>query len=298
MPQDNQPKVEDTTVQLSTQELFMDEVSKHSMLIWVVVMFSLIWSAIFGAHFFVGDEVVSEAHVLVVVLPWILLVFFLLQLSAKARNQFWQQIAQKYDWEFEAEVSTSSEKALIFSLGHSRKGRNGIKGTYAQNPFRIFEYQYTVGHGKHAHTYAFTIFEAKFQGTFPHLYLDCDKDGYSHPPSFSMPSLKEVNLPTEFEKIFTLYVPQKYELEALQIFTTDVLAQFIDNMWYYDIEFVDGELVIYQCNQFINFDGLDMELHRIQKLVDLLAPQLNRMRLTQIGDYSPLLKPEGEKPLI
>jgi len=222
-------------------------------------------------------------------IPLFIMVMWLGILYSKIREAFWRQIALKYNWTYTPAKDISKEKALLFSVGHSKKAHNGITGNYNNLPFYIFEYQYTIGSGKDSRTYNFTVFEVKFTGTFPHLYLNYQNDWYSNSPSI-FSSFAKISLPQEFADKFKLYVPKEYEIEALQIFTPDVFSILLDSNWNHDMEFVDGELIIYSNKQFSNFTDLDSELTKIKKFVDILSPLLNRFKLHQIGDYSSSLE--------
>ncbi|MFA6000207.1 MAG: hypothetical protein WC783_04510 [Candidatus Paceibacterota bacterium] len=222
-------------------------------------------------------------------IPLFIMIMWLAILYSKIRQAFWKQIALKYNWTYTPTKDISREKALLFSMGHSKITENGITGNYINNPFYIFEYQYTIGSGKHSRTYNFTVFEVKFTGTFPHLYLNYKNDWYSNSPSM-FSSFVKISLPQEFADKFKLYVPKEYEIEALQIFTPDVFSLLLDSEWDYDMEFVDGELIIYSNTRFGNFVELDNELNKIKKFVDILSPLLNRFQLHKIGDYSSSLR--------
>ena len=174
-------------------------------------------------------------------------------------------------------------------MGHSKMAQHGIDGTYNNQPFHVFEYQYTVGYGKHSTTYSLTVFEVKFKGTFPHLYLNYKGDWYANTPS-PFASLAQISVPKEFENKFKLYAPKEYEIETLEIFTPDIFALLIDSEWNHDMEFIDGELVIYTNKRFNSFVKLDAELVKIKKFIDILAPRLNKLKLAQIGDISYTLK--------
>ncbi len=211
---------------------------------------------------------------------WLIIIYL------KIRTAFWKDLAKKYGWEYLPFKDVAEEKALVFNVGHSKMVPHGMAGMYKDHPFDIFEYQYTFGYGKNSTTYFMTVFEIKFKGTFPHLYLNYKGDWYSNVPSF-FASLAKISVPKEFEDKFKLYSPAEYEIETLQIFTPDIFAMLLDSGWHYDMEFIDGELLIYTNDRFSSFTELDAELTKIKKFVDILSPLLNKLKLTQIGDISP-----------
>lgn len=231
---------------------------------------------------------ISNLGFFIVGFPWLALALWAMALYSGLRTAFWKQLALKYGWEYTATRRVSDEKALLFTVGNSQDASHGINGDYNGHPFYVFEYEYTIGKGDNKRTYAFTVFEVKFQGTFPHLYLNYKGDWYSNRPSM-FSSLANISVPREFENIFKLYAPKEYEIETLQIFTPDVFALLIDSKWSHDMEFVNGELIIYSNKKFTNFTNLDAELSKVKKFIDILGPLLNRLKLTQIGNISPSL---------
>ncbi len=273
---------------LDVKQLFFQALKKKSRKIILTILLLLIWTV--ACILYLPPEITSsELGFWIPAFPWILLVVWFTIIYSRVREAFWKQLALKYGWEYTLSKDISHEKALLFNIGHSPNVSHGISGSYNNHPFHIFEYQYTIGSGKNKTTYSFTVFEIKFTGTFPHLYLNYKSDWYSNAPSFFSP-LAKITLPSEFEDKFKLYSPKEYEIETLQIFTPQIFALLLDSKWNHDMEFVDGELVIYSKKRFNSFAELDAELDKIKKFVDILSPLLNRFKLTPIGDISHLLE--------
>ncbi|OGI60389.1 hypothetical protein A2641_01600 [Candidatus Nomurabacteria bacterium RIFCSPHIGHO2_01_FULL_37_25] len=273
---------------LDIKKVFFQILKKKIKNIILGTFLLLIWSVL-CIIFLVPKITSSDFGFFLILFPWLLFLGWLSILYSKVREAFWKQLALKYGWEYTSTKNISQEKALLFNIGHSKFAPYGIIGSYNNHPFHIFEYEYTIGSGKHKTTYSFTVFEVKFTGTFPHLYLNYKSDGYSNMPSvFS--SLAKISVPYEFEDKFKLYAPKEYETETLEIFTPDIFALLIDSKWNHDMEFVDGELIIYRNEKFNNFTDLDGEFNKIKKFISILSPRLNRLKLTQIGDIAPLLR--------
>lgn len=205
----------------------------------------------------------------------------------KVHSTFWKQVAKKYGWRLVDSKDLTKENALLFKQGHS--GRTGVCliGHSEGRFFEIFQYFYTVGHGKHATTYEFMVFEFKVKGTFPHLYVNNKKDSLHFSGRMFMP---KISLTPEFEKQFELFAPKEYEIEALEIFTPDTMQHLLDTGWRHDLELVDSEILIYRYHHFNGAKELEDEYTRIQKFVDYLMPKLNRLKLEKIGDMPHMLK--------
>ena len=272
---------------VDTKKLFYQLVKKDYKKLFLWIFVSLLWT-IASIAFLPHVIIESELGFLIFLSPWFLHAALLVGLYGQIREAFWKQLSLKYNWEYQSFKDTSEEKSLLFQIGHSRIVHHGIQGTYNNLPFHIFEYEYTRGSGKSKRTYSFTVFEVKFAGTFPHLYLNYKSDWYSNTPSM-FSSLARISVPSEFADKFKLYAPKEYEIETLEIFTPNIFAFLLDSKWNHDMEFINGELVIYNDEKFTNFTSLDAELNKIKKFIDTLSPLLNRLRLTQIGDISPPL---------
>ena len=269
---------------LDVKQVFFQALKKKTKKIVFAVLLLLIWTVI--CILYLPPQITSsELGFWIPAFPWLLLGVWFMIIYSKVREAFWKQLAVKYGWEYTLSKDISSEKALLFNIGHSPNVGYGISGSYNNQPFHIFEYDYTVGSGKSKTTYSFTVFEIKFTGTFPHLYLNYKSDWYSNAPSM-FSSLAKITLPSEFEDRFKLYSPKEYEVETLEIFTPNIFALLLDSKLNHDMEFVDGELVIYRRKRFNSFTELDAELDKIKKLIDILSPLLNRLKLEPIGDIS------------
>ncbi|MDO8594598.1 MAG: hypothetical protein Q7R93_03745 [bacterium] len=206
----------------------------------------------------------------------------------KMQAQFWNEFAAARGWSYTPNKSIDGEKALLFREGENREALHAVTGTYHEQPFSIFEYTYTQGSGKSKTTYHYTIFEVRFSGVFPHFYLNNIASGDYIPFSEKL-FLPKLSLPAEFEKQFVLYAPKQYEIEALEVFSPDILDFFLTEKWTYDFELTDSELIISRPGHINSTAELESELQTVQRLTDRLAPKLNRMRFAQIGDYKPTL---------
>jgi hypothetical protein len=278
--------VEDGEV-LDINKAFRKELGKSPKQLFLIILGCIVWSILIVK--LLPPAMLASKLGILVYLPWIIFLVWCYVIYVEAKTAFWKQLAVKYGWEYTRHKRISKEKALLFQIGHSKFVQHGITGDYNSQPFHVFEYHYATGKGKYRVDYNLTVFEVKFTGTFPHLYINSKGDWYSNSPSF-FSSLANISVPPEFRDRFKLYAPKEYEIETLEIFTPEVLEYLIDSGWNHDMEFVDGELVIYSNNQFTNFTDLDKELIKIKKFVDILAPRLNHLKLSKIGDISHSLK--------
>ncbi len=248
----------------------------------------LVW---FVVEYGIGEEGEIMKFVALVLLtpPGIFYLFFA-RFLAKAHTRFWENFATANSWSYAKAVDTADEKGVMFKRsGRFMKpmaynfARNAVSGTWEGRPARIFEYQFTLGSGKSSETHFYTVFEFSFAGTFPHLYLNRKKDRYG------IDAGKPLRLPAEFERSFELFAPDQYEVEALEIFTPDVLAYLVDVDWPFDLELIDQRLIVYREMHITSSMQLASEWHRAKALATKLAPVLDRVTYSPIGTHAPSL---------
>lgn len=204
-------------------------------------------------------------------------------LSPKYRKpRFWEEVAESYGWTYTKRVSVKDEPALMFRQGAGRAASDLLSGELHGLPFRMFQFSFSVGGGRSATYYSYTVSEFTFAGRFPHLYLNRLGDFYL--PHIKKGVMPMVSLPIEFEKKFELYAPAQYEIEALEIFTPDTLAYLLDHDWRYDLEMVDNKLIIFGTKNFGSVRDFHVELEKVAGLAQHLANRLNRASLSPIGN--------------
>lgn len=200
----------------------------------------------------------------------------------KLQELFWKETAEGLGYAYVKNPPITAD-ALMFREGHGRSTGHGLLGHLSdEHPFRFFQYSYVTGSGKSRQTHNFCVFEVSFSGTFPHLYLN-NKHNKNLSGMKDM-FLPRITLPTEFEKQFSLYVPKGYEIEALELFTPDLLAQILDMKWKHDVELVQQKLYVFSERYITKREQLVEELSRLKTLTEYIAPKLDQSRLYTIGD--------------
>jgi hypothetical protein len=227
-----------------------------------------------------------EYKIMALLLPWLAIgLFWYAKVNYEVRIKFWQQFARRNGWKYSKTSALEHEEALVFAESKRRtKITNTVRGEIYGLPARIFESSFTIRKGRDYNTFHYINFGFRFNGYFPHLYLN-RLDNVHNIKNSGV----RIRLPTEFEKKFHLYGPIEYEMEALEIFTPDVLQSLLGIDWPHDIELVDQELLIFRPGGVNNQKELEKEFSLATKLRNYLAPKLNRVRFNKIGDYPELL---------
>ena len=238
---------------------------------WLILLFSIL--SVFVLIELIGDYYpVGPYYILS------LIVLRIFQVYKRVRRSFWMQFAEANGWDYIGKANPKKESGIMFKQGHGRKIYNQITGVVNGREFRMFDYRFYVGYGRYRKTYNHLVFSFKFDGSFPHFYLNDKKNSYS------IKAGKILSLPSEFQKKFELSVPDEYEIEALEIFTPDVLSAILDGDFKADIEFVNGEILIFFDGRVDYFYVLKSKFERALKLEDLLDEKLDRVKFTPIGD--------------
>lgn len=214
----------------------------------------------------------------IVFTPFIIIILYLDFVEKKIKVLFWKQFAELNSWKYKNHYDFNQEQGIMFRQGHSRITYHCVEGAIDERNFRIFNYNFSIGSGKHKRTYFYTVFTFRFNGVFPHVYLNNKANSYGIRIGESIP------LTAEFEKSFSLSAPKEYEIEALEIFTPDVLASLLDNKFGHDVEFVNQEMLIFFDGQIRNSEQLEREFKRALDLEDLLDEKLDRFKTENIGD--------------
>jgi hypothetical protein len=82
----------------------------------------------------------------------------------KKRTESMRNAAMSLGLAFEEEGGHVLQELAGFKLfqeGHSKKLRNVISGSQGSATYKVFDYRYTVGHGKNSHTYFQTVVHLK-----------------------------------------------------------------------------------------------------------------------------------------
>ncbi len=196
--------------------------------------------------------------------------------QSKIRKEFLQQYATSIGFTYSPTGSLDSVQGRFFQTGHSQLVYDVFTGIHEGRASRIFCFNFTVGSGKSAHTYTFTVFETSFASVMPDITLiDVDLGELSA----ELSGIERVRLEGDFNKYFTLMVPKGYEIEAYQIFTPDVMTDLIDRAQKLCFEFCGDKLYICALKIMTNRQDFDRIFSLTSYLDDLLAKNVADMKV-------------------
>lgn len=156
-------------------------------------------------------------------------VYFISRRRQRLRTEAFGHVAAELGLDFTPEVGESYVETLdhfdLFSKGRAKKAANLIHGTSHDRGLAIFDYRYTTGSGKHAHTWHTTVFQVQFDGpALPRFSLRAenlldkiaskfgshDIDFDSH-PQFSRKYLLRGENEPEVRSVFTVPILEYFE---------------------------------------------------------------------------------------
>lgn len=259
--------------------------AKRSWLFWVVLSISIFFTL--SSLIITVDSIkrIDQFGLLIIDFwPILFPLVYLLWIQNKLITSLWMKVAEINGWEYKSSSDPKEELGIMFQQGHSGTIFRRIDGVVDGRKFRMFNYTFTVGSGKYQRVYSYTVFAFKFNGSFPHIYLNNKHNSYSISIGEKIP------LPSDFEKQFILSTPKKYEMEALEIFTPDILSKMLDKKFSHDVELVGSEVVLFIDGIVTSFEQLERGFDTALELEDLFDEKLDRFKFEKIGDMSHQLK--------
>lgn len=206
---------------------------------------------------------------------------YLLYIEKKLIISLWMtEIAKINGWKYKPNSDPREEFGIMFQQGNSRESAGQISGVMDGKKFRMLDYQFSQGYGRGEVVYSYIVFAFKFNGSFPHIYLNNKHNSYN------IKIGEEIPIPLEFEKQFSLSAPRKYEIEALEIFTPDVLLKILESDFIHDVEFVNQEVLIFADGIITDFEKLEKEFSRALELKNLFEEKLDKFKFEKVGDMS------------
>jgi hypothetical protein len=232
---------------------------------WAVVLVSVLLTFYFGF------------------LPLMIVAAYVAVVHILALRSFWTEIAEVNGWTYKGRLSGAPLPAIMFRQGNKQSFSSVLEGVLGGSPFTSFSYTFATGEGKSEVTHPYHVFSFPFGGTFPHVYLNNKHNSYG------LSVGERVPLPSEFEKQFLLSTPKEYEIEALEIFTPDILSKVLDGKFIHDMELVNQHLFIFINKSISDFETFEQEMKKAMELRNILADRLDKFTFEKIGDRSSLL---------
>ncbi len=230
----------------------------------------------------------GDTIVFIIVSPLLLLGVYLGNVFKQAERKFWYNFCKVNGGEYKQTGNPNTEKAIMFKQGDFNNIKHVALFEEGKNQTKIFQYSFSKKNSvtdKNYQAYNYTVISIKVEGSLPHIYLNYKRDSYG------LNIGKKVSVPLEFEKSFQVSIPEGYHIEALEIFTPEILAKILDQEIKVDIELVDNQIYFFIEKQNLFGFSFDKHLKLLEKqynaaatLMAMLKPRLDRFHFEKIGD--------------
>lgn len=211
-----------------------------------------------------------------------------------AHQIFMEKFAKEHNFGYGDKLDVSTLKGRLFSISNRENAGPVIFGKHEHYPIKIFNYYYTVGSGKNSTTYGFTVSEIEISKTiFPYIFLRSKTMPYHSQFSniFNKNKDRKISLEKQYDKKYTLYAREDFEIEALQIFTPEILEYLQKESSHFSIEFAGNKIYIY--------DDLTLRTtKRLQRLLDTtiwLAENIGPLSERLHDDFNSLYQAYDQK---
>lgn len=189
--------------------------------------------------------------------------------------EFMRQFAERNNLTFEVAGDTATLHGDLFARGHSAAMTCVLSGMRNGFPLRFFLYDYTTGTGKQKRAHFFTVAEVTFRGNLPDVIVDTTEDRYTDDGIDG--AHRVVVLGNRFDEHFTLRVAEGHEIEALEVFTPEIIEEVIGRGRGYSFEFINNHLYVWTAGHVQTSVRLRHMLELAHYLIDALAYRLGRL---------------------
>ena len=261
---ENTPPIDKITNTVKSYTIYLKENYFYQSLILIIV-------GLFFISLSVTLRIVSPLYLLLIIG---ILVFrhFYKQLGHIILLQF----AKNNGFAYQKKGILSQIETPFLKIGRDQRIEDIVSGQFKDLPFCLFNYNSILGSGSEEKRIGFTVCRIQHQVKLPRIFLNAKH------PSFNQVILRkdqvEIQMEGDFHKYFRLYVTKEYEIEALQIFTPDVMAKLIDKSKRFSLEFMNDHVYIYSNSPVVQKNELDAIILLAQMLIEELAPTLARLK--------------------
>ena len=200
---------------------------------------------------------------------WPIALFAYIFAYKKAQKEFMREFSKQFNYYFNPIGSLENRVGSLFNTGNQGRVENVISGEYLEQHIEIFNYSFSRGISNRKKIYSYTILELDFPIELPELFLENKKGEHF---SDQTQDSREVRLEGNFSDLFSLRIRSKFEIEALQIFTPDLMQRLTDKYSNVSIEFTKNHIYIYE-DKFIEKFSEIIALHDLAKdLIEHIIP--------------------------
>lgn len=158
-----------------------------------------------------------------------------------------ESLAHDNGWTYIASTDDIRQTGALFTAGHNYSFSNVITSP----TFQVGECRSKYGSGKNERQYNFAYMAVPLKRHVPNMLLDSKSNNLkifgteisNLPVSYDRGQI--VSLEGDFDKYYTLYAPEGYDMDVRYIFTPDLMDVLISESISTDMEIVDDTLYVY-----------------------------------------------------
>jgi len=201
----------------------------------------------------------------------------------QAEHVFMQQFAAQNNFTYTAREYgvPALGSAFLAHTGSDQSLQDVVAGTSDNHPLRLYNFTYYIQSGKNREKVEFTVFELEHTGNT----LDVLVVSRAHATAaFSGLFLGKKKLDIsdgDFDKYFTLYVPEGFETETLEILTPDIMQELVAQSAQFSFEFSGNKVFIFNKQMVTNKTQLETMYSFSDTLINQLAPVLATFKSQQ-----------------
>ncbi len=211
----------------------------------------------------------------------------------RQENGFMQRVSQTLGFAYQQRGDAAETRAKGLSGGQIY---DVISGTHNGIAVGAFTYRMLTG-GKQQYWSYMTVLETPIPANLPDIVLRPNQLDLDFAANMAvgrtsfLGDYEAVSLEGNFGKYFMLYVAKGAHIEALEIFTPDVMADMIDHYQSYGLEFSSDTLYLYPMKLITDEDEFMQALALVERLAKNLSPTLGAMAQSNISEQ-PLAQPQ------
>lgn len=206
---------------------------------------------------------------------FIVLIFTIVFVHKKYEKIVLEKLAELIGFMYVGKGSMESVKGELFEYGDEKEIDDLLVGKLGEFPARMFTYYVTTGSGKHRTTETFVVFEIIYPFHLPNIALTV-KEGTVlgiQTNNLSVERGKHLELEGDFNNHFNFNVEKGYEVEALSIFTPELMQKLTSIKKDLNFETYENRLNIFDKDFSVSKGDFINIYKRAVFLSDLLVPK-------------------------
>ncbi len=209
-----------------------------------------------------------------IIAPLLAIGYFFATVSLKMRALLFEQFAARHGMTYTS--GGTQYNGIFMDVGNNQKSYNTVHGSFDGNDFWLFNFSYTLGSGKHKQYCKRTVFKIVFPCEFPRMTSFSDMHAF-YIPSDYFKNPQKVILSGDYEHFFDLTVEKDFEIEALQIFTPDLMEKTRFTNHHFSLEFVGNTLFVYTDHEIYVREKLETMFDLVCYLIKKVEPVAKKM---------------------